>query len=56
MHVAIFVHIPDPLVGLALRVDNERPPSTIEDENAVVCTQTVSGKTIFLPISNLYLI
>jgi len=56
VHVAVLVHVLDPLVGLALRVDDERPPAAVEDENAIVGRERVSGKTVFLPIPDLHLI
>ena len=55
MHVAVFVHISDPFVCLTLRVDDEWPSSTVENENAVISAQGVSGEAVLLPISDLHL-
>ncbi len=43
MHVLVFVHAFDPLVGLALWIDDQRPPSAVENENTVVRRQSVCG-------------
>lgn len=56
VHVAVLVHVLDPLVGLALGVDDQRPPAAVEDENAVVGRKRVRGKTVLLPISDLHLV
>ena len=55
MHMTVFVHIPDPLVGLTLRINDQRPPPAVKYEYTVVSTQGISGKTILLPISDLHL-
>ena len=42
MDFLVFAHIFNPFVGLALGVDDQGPPSTIEDEYAVVSGKGIS--------------
>ena len=43
MHVAVLVHISDPLISLTLRINDERPSPAVKDEDSVISTQAVSG-------------
>jgi len=54
--VDVLAHIFDPFVCLTLGIDNQRPPSAVEDEDAVVSGKTVGGETVFLPVSDLDLL
>lgn len=52
MHLTILPQILNPLIGLALWINNQRPPSTIEDENTIIDGEVVGGEAVFLPVSD----
>lgn len=54
LDILLLTHILNPLVCLALRIDDQRPSSTIEYENAIIDGQLICRQTILLPISNLH--
>lgn len=54
MHMLILVHVFNPLVSLTLRVDDQGPPSAVEDENTIVDGQGVSWQSVLLPVSDLH--
>lgn len=48
----MFLHILDPLDGLSLRVDHERPTVALCHNHTVLCGEGIRGETLDVPISN----
>jgi len=44
--VVLLLHVLDPLPGLALRIDHERPPPSVGDDDAVVHRKLDGGKLL----------
>jgi hypothetical protein len=40
--MTVLIHILDPLISLALRINNERPTPTVKDEDAVIGGESIS--------------
>eukprot|EP00760_Papus_ankaliazontas_P017928 PhM_4_TR17401/c1_g1_i1/m.82110 len=51
--VVLLVHVAHPRVGLALRVDHERPRPCLRQDESVLCTQVVRGEPLQLPLLDL---
>ena len=43
LQTVFLLHVTNPFVGLALGVDEERPPSGVADDDAVVDAERVCG-------------
>lgn len=48
------LHLLDPFVGLALRVDAERPSSRLEDDNTVFEGEVVGRQAVDVPLPHLH--
>mmetsp|Transcript_14307 Transcript_14307/g.34751 ORF Transcript_14307/g.34751 Transcript_14307/m.34751 type:complete len:352 (+) Transcript_14307:1461-2516(+) len=50
----LLLHVADPLVALALRVDDERPPARLAHNDGVVDGEGVVGQSVDGPVADLY--
>ena len=50
--IVFLLHVLDPLVGLALRVDHEGPPPGVCDNDSVIHRELVLGKSSYLPLAD----
>jgi hypothetical protein len=48
----VFLHVLDPLNGLSLRIDHERPAIASGHDHAILSGETVRGKALDVPVSN----
>ena len=49
---ALLLHLLDPLVRLALRVDHERPAAAARDDDAVLGAEVVRGQPLDVPVAH----
>ena len=54
--IILLLHVLDPLGGLTLGVNHQRPPPTIGDDHTIVHTEVVLGQPRYLPLPDLHLV
>ena len=54
LQVVSALHVADPLLGLALRIDHQRPPLTTLHQQRVVGADLIGGQALQLPLPHIY--